>query len=235
MKDNIDTKNVITRKIIIELKYTPIAKILDCKGTIADGILKRKIFTSTHWEINNNLIVFRDNEQLKDSKYLASVEFNRIHFSCMKIDSIDSFFNTFTSFYETIMGIVGSADIVRIGCRVIGAYKPKSTQYESLLKNFVNLFPQTLYLKEYSPKSLNFRLDYQNGMYNIATLSNETDFYAKEFYDLDKKNPIGIMLDIDSYLQKIDDVNINTLAHIKKVCIASLAVEKSLLDNLKDL
>ncbi len=235
-KDNIDSKVIINRKLIIELRFNPVASVLDKKGTIADAISAAKIFKPDNfWEISNNVVRFQSSENKNNTQFIATVEYNKITFVGVKIDSIDSFFSLFTKFYKTIKDNIPNWTITRIGCRVLGAYKSQNTDFSILLSNFTKLFPNQFIVEPYQTKDLLFRMDYASGMYQIAPLKDDDDFYKREFPTEIINGGVGIMLDTDNYTLKIDDVDIDSIENIKTIFIASLAVEKSLYENLKDM
>jgi len=81
---------------------------------------------------------------------------------------------------------------------------------------------------------LRLQIVYQNGNYHLGPVQENDPFLEREFKNPDRNNSVGIGLDTDNYLSKTDKTNINGKAKIKDVIIASLAVEKSLVENLKE-
>lgn len=235
-KDNISSAAIINRKLIIELRFNPIASVLDKKGTIADAVSAEKIFKPDNfWEISNNAVRFQSSENKNDTHFIATVEYNKITFVGVKIDSIDSFFNLFLKFYRTIKGNIPNWTVTRIGCRVLGAYKTQSNEFSSILSNFIKIFPSKFIIEPYQTKDLLFRMDYSSGMYQISPLKDDDEFYKREFPSGIINGGVGVMLDTDNYTLKIDGVDIDTIENIKTIFIASLAVEKSLYENLKNI
>ncbi len=236
MKDNIDSSVVINRKIVVELRIVPMATILDRIGVISDTIAKKDIFRPANfWEIggNDRRVLFRDNAKSDEARYSAVVEYNRISFFCSKIDSIDSFFNLYKKFYLSIKECIPQWDIIRIGCRIQGAYKTAVNDYPSLVEHLKAIFPRKFYLEDFSANNFSFRVEYQSGMYQIAPLNSDDQFYTKEF-PLSIRNPrVGVMIDTDNYLlnEQFRD-GIDSIERIKSVLVASLAVEKALYNNL---
>ena len=236
MKDNIDSQVVINRKIIIELRINPQATILDKIGTISDSIAQKNIFKPENlWEIGGSerRVQFRDNKSPDDTRYSAVVEYNRISFFCSKIDSIESFFNQFKKFYDSIKEIVPTWEIIRIGCRIQGAYKTQIADHVTLVNHFKAVFPNQFYLQDFSANNFTFRVDYQSGMYQIAPLSAEDSFYSREF-PLNIRDPkVGIMIDTENYMMsEPGGAKLDSIEKIKSVLVASLAVEKALYNNL---
>ena len=234
MKDNLDSESISNRKIVIELRYLPIASVLDKKGTIADAVADAKLFRpGNFWEISNNTVRFQNNSDRAQSFTTASVEYNRLSFICTKIDSIESYFNTFVKFYNIVKTIIPSWTITRIGCRIIGSYNTSSNDFGVLLDGIKKLFPSNFLVEPYNPQNLQFKSDYANGMYQIGLLKENDEFFQREFPVNTCKPKVGIMIDTDNYLLRIAEESIESIENIRKVFVASLAVEKSLYENLR--
>jgi len=234
MKDNLDSESISNRKIVIELRYLPIASVLDKKGTIADAVTDAKLFRpGNFWEISNNTVRFQNYSDRAQSFTTASVEYNRLSFICTKIDSIESYFNTFVKFYNVVKTIIPSWTITRIGCRIIGSYNTSSNDFGVLLDGIKKLFPSNFLIEPYNPQNLQFKSDYANGMYQIGLLKENDEFFQREFPVNTCKPKVGIMIDTDNYLLRIAEESIESIENIRKVFVASLAVEKSLYENLR--
>ena len=236
MKDNINASVAINRKIVLELRISPQAKILDKKGTIADLVEEKKIFKPANfWQIgtNNNVVQFRDDNDVNKVRYSASVEFNKISFVCVKVDSVESYYNQFSKFYNALKEVIPSWNIVRIGCRIIGAYKLGNVQYPALLERIQKAFPSKFFLDAFDARKLLFKVDYQSGMYQFAPLKEDDPFFEKEFPAGVRDPQPGIMIDTDNFLiEASDSAPLDSLERIKSVFHASLAVEKALYENL---
>lgn len=101
------------------------------------------------------------------------------------------------------------------------------------MDNFKKAFPAKFLIEEYPAKDFLFRLDYQNGMYQIGPLAEEDDFYRREFNIDGCKTHVGVVIDTDNYLTNVvKDINDPSL--VKDVYKLSLSVEKDLFSNLKD-
>lgn len=233
MKDNIDTKHIGNRKIIIELRYAPIVSMLDKRGQITEAIEKSNCFSSFHWEINTGEVTIRDHAEKEKSKNLVFVTFNRLSFISYKIDSIEGFYSSFKKAYDAVTTLLGPMTIQRIGCRIIGTYKVLSQDFGSILSRFKESFPSKIFMEKYPTKDLSFTLTYENGMYRIGPVNDDDDFYKKEF-DLEYcEKHVGLVIDTDNYLtNEVKDISDKTL--IKDVYTLSLAVEKELYSNLAE-
>lgn len=234
MKNNIDNSLITNRKIIIEIRFQPTPKFLDLKGTILDKINNLNIINAADWSIGDSALKIADNNQDDLIRNLIQVEINRLSLISTKVDSIEKFVDNFSKLYSAIKEVLGDLNIQRIGCRIQGTYKTKSTKFSDILKNFKDAFPNQIFLQDYPTKDLRLQIVYQNGTYHIGPLDKNDQFLLRTFKYPERKDSIGIAIDTDNYLLKTNDNNLNSLSKIKDVITASLAVEKSLVENLKD-
>ena len=233
MNDNIENKHIGNRKFIIELRYAPIVSMLDKRGLIAEAVEKTKCFGTFHWEINTGEVTIRDHAEKEKAKNIVFVTFNRFSFISYKVDSIEGFYSKFKKAYEAIAGILGDMTIQRIGCRIIGSYKVKSQDFNSILTHFKEAFPSKIFIEKYPAKDLSFTLTYANGMYRVGPVNEDDAFYDKEFDFGGCEKHVGIAIDTDNYLtHEIKEINEDSL--IKDVYTLSLAVEKDLYSNLAE-
>lgn len=233
MKDNINTNLILNRKIVIEIRFKTIPEILDLKGSIISSIEKLKLFPVFHWELGDAVVSIKDSIDNSNVKNQIVIELNRIAFISTKIDSIESFFSKFQKIYTEFSKTVSIASIIRIGCRIQGTYKVKSQTFESIFSNFKKKFPSTIFLEDFPSIDLSFRLTYNNGMYVIGPIKKDDDFLIKEFPFSDRNDSPGVAIDTDNYLLRTNGHEIKD-TEIKNVLIASLAVEKSLYEKMKD-
>lgn len=233
MKDNIDGKYIGNRKIIIEIRFEPKVIMLDKRGELVEKLRETEAFNVFHWEIDQADVTLRDTIEKEEAANVVVVSFNRFSLISSKIDSIESFYAKFKELYQAMLDVLGKITVRRIGCRIIGTYKVKSTDYKNLLASFKDSFPAKFYLDKYPAKDLLFRLDYDNGMYQIGPLSSDDNFYDREFKQSCTNKHIGIAIDTDNYLtnelKSIDDESL-----IRDVYMLSLSVEKELFSNLSD-
>ncbi len=234
MKNNIDSSLITNRKIIIEIRFQPAPKFLDLKGTILDRVNTLNIIKAADWSIGDSALKIADSNQDELIRNLIQIEINRLSIISTKVDSIEKFVDDFSKLYSAVKEILGELNIQRIGCRIQGTYKTKSTKFSDILKNFKESFPNQIFLKDYPTKDLRLQIVYQNGTYHIGPLAENDQFLLRTFKYPERKNSIGIAIDTDNYLLKTDNTNLNSFSKIKDVITASLAVEKSLVENLKD-
>lgn len=79
MKDNINTGLTLNRKIVIELRFKPIPKILDLKGAIISTIEELGLFQTFHWEIGDAVVSIKDSNDNNNVRNQIIVELNRIY------------------------------------------------------------------------------------------------------------------------------------------------------------
>ena len=233
MKDNISTSITLNRKIVIELRFAPSPKLLDLKGTIINSLQELKVFTPLHWEIGDAIISIKDEPDNKNIRNHIIIELNRLAYISSKIDSIESYYSRFQKIYTEISKILDLKIISRIGCRIQGTYKVKSTKFDLILENFKKSFPTTIFLEDFPTTDLLFQLNYKNGMYRIGPIKENDEFLKREFPFPERKDIAGIGMDTDNFLLDKSGTGIND-SKIKDVVTASLAVEKSLYEKMKD-
>lgn len=234
MKNNIEHSLILNRKIIVELRFNPALKFLDMKGTILDKINSLNIIQGADWSIGDSAIKISDNNQAELIKKIVQVDINRLSFISSKIDTIEKFASDFFKLYDLITSVLGELSITRIGCRIQGTYKTKSNEFENLLENFKKAFPTQIFIENFPTNDLRLQIVYQNGTYHLGPVQENDPFLDREFKNPDRNNSVGIGLDTDNYLLKTDKSDINGKQKIKDVITASLAVEKSLVENLKE-
>ncbi len=233
MKDNIATGVILNRKIVIEIRFNPKPKILDIKGSIIKSVEELALFPVFHWEVGNAVVLVKDSNEQVNVRNQIIVEINRFAFISSKIDSLDSFYAKFHKIYSKLNELVSFNEYRRIGCRIQGTYKVKSSNFDTILKKFKESFPNEIFLKDFPVKDIFFRLNYSNGMYIIGPIQENDDFLKKEFPFHDRNNSIGIGIDTDNYYLNESGETIKD-SKIKDVFTVSLAVEKSLYEKLKD-
>lgn len=233
MKDNIEAKYIGNRKIIIEIRFEPEVTMLDKRGELVNSLQKTEAFNVFHWEIDQAEVTLRDTIEKEEATNIVIVSFNRFSYISSKVDSIESYYAKFKKLYQAMYDVLGKVTVKRIGCRIIGSYKVKSSNFKDLLIHFKESFPSKFYLDKYPAKDLLFRLDYDNGMYQIGPVDIEDAFYNREFKQSTTQKHVGVAIDTDNYLtnelKSIDDKEL-----IRDVYTLSLSVEKELLTNLSD-
>ena len=200
MKENIESKYVGNRKMIIELRLKAKPIIIDRIGELAERMENEKVFSNTSWEINNNVLAIRNNTIKEDASDFFSISFNKIHYISDRIDSVEAFYGKFKKIYDIVRSVINDITIYRIGCRIIGSYKTKQNDYTKILDNIKALFPTSFLLSNYPMKDMLFRVNYENGMYQIGPINRDDDFFHREFPDTKIENHVGFAIDTDNYL-----------------------------------
>lgn len=234
MKDNLDSKVIGNRKLILELRFDPIVSVLDKRGSIVEAIQKSKVLSIDQWEISQSEVLLRDHSDKKKANNFITVSFNRLSFISFKVDSVDGYFASFKKIYNSVFELIGNPIISRIGCRIIGSYFVKSNSFDELFKSFTTLFPSQILLDKYPSKDMLFSLVYDNGMYNIGPLNSNDDFFNREFQDRECNKHVGIAIDTDNFLTN-EKKEINEFSLIQDVYILSLSVEKDIYNKLCEL
>ena len=228
MKDNIDSKSIGNRKFIIELRFDHKVTLSDKKGAIIENIKALNIFVPLHWEIGVANAIIWDGEKKENARNIVMIELNRLCYISSKVDSVDCFYSNFSKIYDCVGNELGDFNIRRIGCRIQGTYKTKSTEFDTILDKMKKGFPSQFYLHA-------FQLNYKNGMYNVGPVKEDKDAFTEQnFAESYRIKHVGVAIDTDNYLTN-EKESINEKSLIKDTYILSLSVEKQLFENLKDL
>lgn len=233
MKNNIDSRTILNRKIIIEIRFDPIPQYLDIKGTILQELLALKLIDKPDWSVGESYVKIADNKNDNEARVIIQVQLNRISFISSKISSIEKVFTDFFKIYKVACDKLTELKVIRIGCRIQGTYKTKSTTFEELFNNFKESFPNQVFLDDFPTKDLRIQIVYQNGNYQLGPVKENDPFLETAFNHEERNNTVGIGLDTDNYLLNTG-TNLNSQSKIKDVIIASLAVEKSMIESLKE-
>jgi hypothetical protein len=234
MKNNIDSSLILNRKVIIEIRFNPAPRFLDLKGTILDKVNSLNIIQGADWSVGDSTLKIADSNNEELIKNIVQIGINRISLISSKVDSIEKLVSDFLKLYDNVNELLNGLIITRIGCRIQGTYKTKSTEFNKILENFKNAFPTQIFLENFPTNDLRLQIVYQNGTYHIGPVKEDDGFLMREFKNPDRNNSVGIAVDTDNYLLKTGNNDISSKTKIKDVITASLAVEKSLVENLKD-
>lgn len=232
MQDNIDSRDVLNRKIIIELRFRAEPTFLDNKGTLISKIsaMEKNL---TEWSIGEN-ISLTDHKDPNEVRSTVNVGIDRLALICTSISSINDYFNRFEKLYKLINETFEDLTILRIGCRIQGTYKTKSNDFNEVFKRFSSSLPSAMLVDDFPAKDIKIKLDYQNGTYEVGPVQENDPFVRNNFLYAERQEGTGVGIDTDNYLLINSGINLNDIKKIKDVFIASLSVEKTLLDNLKE-
>jgi len=235
MRDTISKEFINTRKIIIEVRYVADPSIIDKRGKLTTDLLNTNFIPEPNWQVTDRSIQIDDSTNPLEVNKVCYVDQQRIAFSMQDGFTNESFTNSFEKLFKIIQNSL-SLKITRIGCRIQGTYNCHSTDYDTILANFISQFPNKFFFEPYKPKDLFFRLVYENGMYSIGPIKDKNDEWYKqnfpgEKYRVDK---IGFAIDTDNFILSDSSEYIDK-AKTKAVYTASIAIEKSLFELLNSL
>lgn len=232
MEENIDKKYIGNRKIIIEIRFDHKVILADKKGELIEKLSKANIFNPCHWEMGSaNFNIFNGIKR-EDSLISLNVEMNRISFISRKIDTVESYYNSFNKLYKIILEDLGTLSVTRIGCRILGTYKTSSLNFNDILEKMKNAMPKKFFLEDYAAIDYRFDLRYKHGMYNIGPINDKHESFMMENFPFeDSVNHVGFGIDTDNFItNEVQPINEPNLIH--NVFLTSLSVEKSLFNNL---
>lgn len=232
MENNVSSSAINNRKIILEIRFEANPIIIDSRGKLAKLLQKENLIANSKWELGNGDLRIVDDLNSENSRQVIYVDSQRFTVMCSNNQTTDSFLNIVHKAFKIFKEIVGEIVITRIGCRILGTYKTKSSEYPKVVSNFKELFPSQVLLEEFAVKDLRLQLIYQNGQYNIGPISKEDNFLNNEFRFDDVVKSVGFAIDTDNYILKSQEKQIISESSIKDVYLTSLSVEKSLFDKL---
>lgn len=234
MTNNLDSKSIGNRKKILETRFDPVVSMLDKRGEIVDKVISSGLINNLHWEVGPSEVIFRDSIEKEDAQNIISVKFNRINVQSFKVDSVESYYERFSKLYDVIIGVIGESPIKRIGCRIIGTYNVKSSSFDSILTNFLALFPEKFKLANYPANDFLFNLTYTGGMYQIGPVNANDNFYDREFNCSFCNKHVGVAIDTDNYITD-EQKPLDKKSLIKDIYTLSLSVEKDIYSMLADM
>lgn len=235
MENNISLSSINNRKIILEIRFEANPLVIDIRGKLAKKLQSENIIANSKWELGNGDLKIVDDLNPDNTRQLVYVDSQRFTVICSNNQTTDSFLNIVNKSYKIFTEIIGEIVITRIGCRILGTYKTKSTDYSTVVSNFKALFPSQVLLEEFVVKDLRLQLIYQNGQYNIGPISKDDNFLKNEFRFDDVVKSVGFAIDTDNYILKSTEKQSISETSIKDVYLTSLSVEKSLFDKLNTL
>lgn len=235
MKDNINIAEIFNRNIIIEIRFAPYPKFFDMKGTLISKLEDKNIFKNTTWRLREDTIQISDANTTEEVQNTIIFSVNKFSIISSKINSIESFYNKLVNVYEIFKKEYTNIKILRIGCRIQGVYKTKSTIYSKIFENFKKGFPPGLLFESISPDDLRIVVGYSNGTYQIGPVNKDDIFYLENFQKNSySNNEIGFGIDTDNYWineKKITEIDIK---RVQDVLNASLAIEKTIYERIKE-
>lgn len=208
---------------------------MDSRGKLAKTLQNENLINQSKWELGNGDLKIVDDLDPEQSRQIIYIDPQRFTVICSNTQTTDSFLSIVNKSFKIFSDIIGPVTITRIGCRILGTYKSKSSEYANIVANFKALFPSQVLLEEFSVKDLRLQIIYQNGQYNIGPISKDDNFLKNEFRFEDVKKSVGFAIDTDNYILKSQEKNSISEQSIKDVYLTSLSVEKSLFEKLSSL
>lgn len=235
MENNVSLSSINNRKIILEIRFEANPIIIDSRGKLAKLLQAENLIVNSKWELGNGDLRIVDDLNPENSRQVIYVDSQRFTVMCSNNQTTDSFLNIVHKAFKAFTDTIGEIVITRIGCRILGTYKTKSSDYSNVVSNFKALFPSQVLLEEFVVKDLRLQLIYQNGQYNIGPISKDDNFLKNEFRFDDVVKGVGFAIDTDNYILKSQEKQNISEQSIKDVYLTSLSVEKSLFDKLSTL
>jgi len=235
MENNINSSSINNRKIILEIRFEANPVIIDSRGQLAKKLQEDNLIVNSKWELGNGDLKIVDNLEPSDTRQIIYIDSQKLTIICSNNQTTDSFLNIVNKAFKIFTDIIGSVVITRIGCRIMGTYKTKSTEFSNVVTNFKAMFPTQILLEDFAVKDLRLQLIYQNGQYHIGPISKDDNFLKNEFRFEDVKKSVGFAIDTDNYILKSREKEVINQQSIKDVYLTSLSVEKSLFDKLSNL
>ena len=234
MKDTIASSSVYNRKIILEVRYEPDPYIIDKRGKLLKELKETKVIADPKWSITDGSVMICDSDKPQMVNKLCQIDSQRFVFSVTTGFTNDSFLQNFDKLFAVVCNNLDIA-ITRIGCRIQGTYATKSNDYDSILKNFLTMFPNQLILEDFHPRDFHFLLLYENGQYQIGPTKEKDIWFLQNFPNEETRNSTsGFAVDTDNYILK-DATNTINKTSTKDVFKASISVEKLLFEKLNAL
>ncbi len=235
MENNINSSSINNRKIILEIRFEANPVIIDKRGQLTKKLQEDNLIVNSKWELGNGDLKIVDNLEPNDTRQVIYIDSQKLTIICSNNQTTDSFLNIVNKAYKIFIDIIGSVVITRIGCRIMGTYKTKSTEFSNVVTNFKAMFPTQILLEDFAVKDLRLQLIYQNGQYHIGPISKDDNFLKNEFRFEDVKKSVGFAIDTDNYILKSREKEVINQQSIRDVYLTSLSVEKSLFDKLSNL
>lgn len=232
-QENISSSAILNRKLIVELRFAPVAEFFDKKGVILEEMAP--LIPNSFWSLGDMAIRLSDAQTEDKSRSSIVVEVNRFAFVSSKIDTLQRYVDDVTKMYSILTKTYSKIRIKRIGCRIQGSYKTRSKKFDDVLLGFKQSFPTSLFFDDFSLNGLRLEIRHSQGMYILGPVNVNDSFVNRNFTYDDKKEGVGIGIDTDNFLIDANGEDLNDVERIYDVIRASLAVEKTLIERFGSL
>jgi hypothetical protein len=176
MENNINSSSINNRKIILEIRFEANPLIIDSRGQLAKKLQEDNLISNSKWELGNGDLKIVDNLEQTETRQIIYIDSQKLTIICSNNQTTDSFLNIVIKAFKIFSDIIGNVTITRIGCRIIGTYKTKSTEFSNIVTNFKSMFPSQILLEDFAVKDLRLQIIYQNGQYHIGPISKDDNF-----------------------------------------------------------
>jgi len=233
MQDFIESKYILNRKIVIEVRYGILPFVLDNRGMIADSIISTKAIKSSNWGFAHNGIEVYD--EINTRAEFFRVDINVFTLIDETFHSNEEYWNKFSNLYKTLVDVLEHPDqkFLRIGCRILGTYNFNNKTYEDVSHMFIKHFPTSLTIDSLKYNDSKLLLVYDNGRYECGPVNQNDPWTEMNFMKTSKFNPsFGFAIDTDNYSLNTGNLNLASLSKIKDVFAASLAIEQNIFQKI---
>lgn len=234
MKDSIDSRSILNRKIALEIRYLPNPEFEDKKGAIINRVVDLGCFKQGYrWKFNLGAVQFWDVKNEIEAREQLLVTTNKIGFISSNISSNEAYSTKVNKIVKEVLALIDSnVAVQRIGCRIIGTYNKGSKTFSEIKDCFLDIFPKNFLLEDFEPRDLKFALRYKNGIYTIGPVEESDNFILEHFPYGGADHSEGFGIDTDNFTAS-EEGNLR-LRQINDVLRASFSVEKKLFENLVD-
>lgn len=219
-------------RLIAEVRYPAVPKILDEKGEIIECIHPKIRKPLKHWKVLSDGLIFTDDLNLFKQELIITLK--RTAVGIEDFGTVQEFIDRTKNYLGLVYDRIGNSisTINRFGVRLIEICAPNnSDEFEDMLGKVVNSFfksPEDLTI---NPTDAYFRIVHDKGAYSVGPVKKDESWIDRSFRDPNANVPdIGIGLDIDSYVTEIKIKNKNDLIEaFIRVFELTKAIEESLL------
>jgi len=230
----IDNRSIVHRKLVLEVRYKPIPKLIDVRGGVVSRINEKKIIEEVSWEIGKGALQIADHkDKTKYTKRIA-LDIHKVSLLDMSMVSNSQFLQTFNAILEELKEI-DRLKFIRVGARIQSVFKSKSAFYPTLLRNFKKVFNDKVFLEDFPVNDMRFHIQYKNGFYDVGPIKENDEWIKANFNNIieDERSHVGFALDTDNFVISNENEYINEEI-INDVFLTSLTVEKELFEKLRN-
>ena len=162
-QENINSSTILNRKLIVELRFAPVAEFFDKKGAILEEMTP--LIPDSFWSLGDMAIRISDAQTEDKARSSIAVEVNRFAFVSSKIDTLQRYVDDVAKMYSILTKTYQKIRIKRIGCRIQGSYKTRSRKFDDVVQGFRKSFPTNLFFDDFALNDLRLEIRHDQGMY----------------------------------------------------------------------